>query len=104
MTASRAVAINGSPRKDRGYTALVLGAFLEGMTDAEARRVLTEAGLPAFEGAAIRLEALDEVGLPQFAPDDLSTDAVPGEYYKIGTWGAGDLVLHGAFAGIWCNF
>ncbi|WP_449339451.1 SUKH-4 family immunity protein [Streptomyces chartreusis] len=67
----------------------------EGVTDAEARRVLTEIGLPAFEGVAIRLEALDEAGLPQFAPDVLSADAVPGAYFKIGTWGAGDLVLHG---------
>lgn len=67
----------------------------EGVTDAEARRVLTEVGLPAFEGAAIRLEALDEVGLPQLAPDALSAEAVPGACYKIGTWGAGDLVLHG---------
>lgn len=67
----------------------------EGVTDAEARRVLTEVGLPAFEGAAIRLEALNEVGLPQHAPEALSADAIPGAYYKIGTWGAGDLVLHG---------
>ncbi|MER5937495.1 SUKH-4 family immunity protein [Streptomyces sp. NPDC001928] len=65
------------------------------MTDAEARRVLTNVGLPAIEGAAIRLEALDEAGLSPLAPGDLSTDAVPGTYYKIGTWGAGDLVLHG---------
>lgn len=67
----------------------------EGVTDAEARRVLTDVGLPAFEGAAIRLEALDEAGLPRLAPDDLPADADPGAYHKIGTWGAGDLVLHG---------
>ena len=74
---------------------LPTGLLPEGVTDAEARRVLTDVGLPAFEGAAIRLEALDEVGLPPLAPDDLSADAVPGAHYKIGTWGAGDLVLHG---------
>ncbi|MFJ8633092.1 SUKH-4 family immunity protein [Streptomyces sp. NPDC093568] len=74
---------------------LPTGLVPDGVTDAEARRVLTEVGLPAFEGAAIRLEALDEVGLPPLDPGDLSADAVPGAYYKIGTWGAGDLVLHG---------
>lgn len=74
---------------------LPTGLLPEGVTDAEARRVLTDVGLPAFEGAAIRLEALDEVGLPRLAPGDLSADAAPGAYYKIGTWGAGDLVLHG---------
>ncbi|MDC0772180.1 SUKH-4 family immunity protein [Streptomyces sp. HD] len=74
---------------------LPTGLLPEGVTDAEARRVLTDVGLPAFEGAAIRLEALDVVGLPRIAPGDLSADAVPGAYYKIGTWGAGDLVLHG---------
>ncbi|MDF3140168.1 MULTISPECIES: SUKH-4 family immunity protein [unclassified Streptomyces] len=79
---------------------LPTGLLPEGVTDAEARRVLTDVGLPAFEGAAIRLEALDEVGLDEvglspLAPGDLSADAVPGAYYKIGTWGAGDLVLHG---------
>ena len=31
---TRAVAINGSPRKDKGYTATVLSSFVEGMTDA----------------------------------------------------------------------
>jgi multimeric flavodoxin WrbA len=31
---SKAIAINGSPRKDKGYTALVLDAFLEGMVHA----------------------------------------------------------------------
>jgi hypothetical protein len=67
----------------------------DGVTDAEARRVLTDVGLPAFEGAAIRLEALDEVGLPRLDPGDLPADAAPGAYYKIGTWGTGDLVLHG---------
>jgi multimeric flavodoxin WrbA len=30
----RAVAVNGSPRVDRGHTALVLGPFIQGMTDA----------------------------------------------------------------------
>ncbi len=74
---------------------LPTGLLPEGVTDAEARRVLTDVGLPAFEGAAIRLEALDEVGLPRLAPEDLSADAAPGAYYKIGTWGAGDLVVHG---------
>jgi hypothetical protein len=74
---------------------LPTGLLPEEVTNAEARRVLTEVGLPAFEGAAIRLEALDEVGLPRLAPGDLSADAAPGAYYKIGTWGAGDLVLHG---------
>ncbi|MFF5479649.1 SUKH-4 family immunity protein [Streptomyces sp. NPDC012935] len=71
------------------------GMLPEGVTEAEARRVLTDVGLPAFEGAAIRLEALDEVGLSRLAPDDLPADAAPGTYYKIGTWGAGDLALHG---------
>ncbi|MFE5817385.1 SUKH-4 family immunity protein [Streptomyces sp. NPDC056479] len=74
---------------------LPTGLVPDGVTDAEARRVLTDVGLPAFEGAAIRLEALDEVGLPPLDPGDLSADAGPGAYYKIGTWGAGDLVLHG---------
>ncbi|MGF0169768.1 SUKH-4 family immunity protein [Streptomyces sp. Marseille-Q5077] len=74
---------------------LPAGLVPEGVTDAEARRVLTDVGLPAFEGAAIRLEALDVVGLSPLAPGDLSADAVPGAYYQIGTWGAGDLVLHG---------
>ncbi|MCL8015919.1 SUKH-4 family immunity protein [Streptomyces sp. AS02] len=71
------------------------GLLPEGVTDAEARRVLTDVGLPAFEGAAIRLEALDEVGLPRHAPGALPTAAVPGPYYRIGAWGVGDLVLHG---------
>jgi multimeric flavodoxin WrbA len=30
----RALAVNGSPRVDRGHTALVLGSFIQGMTDA----------------------------------------------------------------------
>jgi hypothetical protein len=74
---------------------LPTGLLPEGVTDADARRVLTDIGLPAFEGAAIRLQALDEVGLPRLTPGDLSADAIPGAYYKIGTWGGGDLVLHG---------
>ncbi|MFF7167662.1 SUKH-4 family immunity protein [Streptomyces sp. NPDC008086] len=74
---------------------LPTGLLPDGVTDAEARRVLTDVGLPAFEGAAIRLEALDEAGLPRLDPGDLPADAVPGAYYKIGTWGAGDLVLYG---------
>ncbi|WP_159058947.1 SUKH-4 family immunity protein [Streptomyces caeruleatus] len=74
---------------------LPTGLLPEGVTDAETRRILTDVGLPAFEGAAIRLEALDEVGLPRLAPDDLPADAVPGASYKIGTWGAGELVLYG---------
>ncbi|MGI5378635.1 hypothetical protein ACQEV2_31170 [Streptomyces sp. CA-251387] len=35
------------------------------------------------------------MGLPRLAPGDLPADAVPGAYYKIGTWGAGNLALHG---------
>jgi multimeric flavodoxin WrbA len=34
---SKAVAINGSPRMERGNTAMVLGPFIEGMTDAGSR-------------------------------------------------------------------
>ncbi len=34
---SKAVAINGSPRMDRGNTAMVLGPFIEGMTEAGSR-------------------------------------------------------------------
>lgn len=32
----KAIAINGSPRKDKGNTAMILGPFIEGMTDAGA--------------------------------------------------------------------
>ncbi|MER7379996.1 SUKH-4 family immunity protein [Streptomyces lanatus] len=74
---------------------LPTGLLPEEVTDTEARRILTDVGLPAFEGAAIRLKALDEVGLPRLDSGDLSADAAPGTYYKIGAWGAGDLVLHG---------
>jgi len=31
---TKTVAINGSPRKDKGNTAFVLGPFIQGMTDA----------------------------------------------------------------------
>ncbi|MFF4883154.1 SUKH-4 family immunity protein [Streptomyces nigra] len=67
----------------------------DGVTDTEARRVLTEIGLPALQGAALRIEALDEVGLPVLSPDDPQEDSASGPYFKIGLWGGGDLALHG---------
>ncbi|MEV8091057.1 SUKH-4 family immunity protein [Streptomyces nigra] len=67
----------------------------DGVTDPEARRVLTDVGLPAFQGAALRIEALDEVGLPLLSPDDLEEESALGPYFKIGVWGGGDLALHG---------
>ncbi|WP_406413603.1 SUKH-4 family immunity protein [Streptomyces sp. NBC_01614] len=66
----------------------------DGMEDADARRVLTEVGLPAFDGAEFRLVALDEQGLPEVA-HDLPAEALPGAYYEIGMWMGGHLCLHG---------
>ncbi|KUN90469.1 SUKH-4 family immunity protein [Streptomyces caeruleatus] len=67
----------------------------EGLTDPEARRILTEVGLPAFEGVAMQLVALDEHGLTEPDSDSLPDDALPGTCYKIGTWVTSDMVLHG---------
>jgi multimeric flavodoxin WrbA len=41
---SKAVAINGSPRTDKGYTAMVLTPFMQGMTDAGSEVELFYAG------------------------------------------------------------
>ncbi|MEU6545394.1 SUKH-4 family immunity protein [Streptomyces sp. NPDC046859] len=67
----------------------------DGVTDTDARRVLTDVGLPAFQGAALRIEALDEVGLPLLSPGDLQDDSASGPCFGIGMWGGGDLALHG---------
>ncbi|MET9513046.1 SUKH-4 family immunity protein [Streptomyces flavidovirens] len=67
----------------------------EGVTDAEARRVLTDIGLPAFEGVEMQIAALDEQGLPEIDMADLPAGALPGAYYKIGVWVTSDMVLHG---------
>ncbi|MFJ4754603.1 SUKH-4 family immunity protein [Streptomyces sp. NPDC088763] len=70
----------------------------DAVTDPEARRVLTDVGLPAFQGAELRIAALDEEGLPLLSPDDLQEDstAATGPYFRIGTWGDGDLALEDA--------
>ncbi|MFE2643671.1 SUKH-4 family immunity protein [Streptomyces nigra] len=70
----------------------------DAVTDPEARRLLTAVGLPAFQGAAFRIEALDEQGLPLLSTDDLQEDsaAATGPYFRIGTWGDGDLAMEGA--------
>lgn len=67
----------------------------QGVTDTEARRVLTDIGLPAFEGVEMQLAALDEQGLPELDTADLPAGALPGAYYKIGMWASSDMVLHG---------
>ncbi|WP_164492378.1 SUKH-4 family immunity protein [Streptomyces nigra] len=70
----------------------------DAVTDPEARRVLTDVGLPAFQGASLRIEALDKVGLPLLSLDDQQEDsaATAGPYFRIGAWGDGDLATEGA--------
>ncbi|MEV8312062.1 SUKH-4 family immunity protein [Streptomyces flavidovirens] len=67
----------------------------EGVTDTEARRLLTDIGLPAFHGVEMQLAALDEQGLPVLDTAALPSGALPGAYYKIGMWVTSDMVLHG---------
>ncbi|MGW7197282.1 SUKH-4 family immunity protein [Streptomyces chryseus] len=67
-----------------------------GVTDPEARRILTDIGLPAFAGVEMRLAALDEQGLPEWDSAGLPAGALPGTYFKIGTWVTSDMVLHGS--------
>lgn len=67
----------------------------EGLTDTESRRILTDIGLPAFEGVEMRLVALDEEGLTEPDSESLPDGAIPGTYYKFGTWVTSDMVLHG---------
>ncbi|MGV9642232.1 SUKH-4 family immunity protein [Streptomyces sp. NPDC003514] len=74
---------------------LPAGLLPDGVTDTEARRVLTNVGLPAFQGAALRIEPLNEAGLPLLSPDAPEEDSASGPYFKIGLWGGGDLALHG---------
>ncbi|KUL74211.1 hypothetical protein ADL33_18155 [Streptomyces sp. NRRL WC-3604] len=66
----------------------------DGVTNTDARRVLTDVGLPAFQGAALRIEPLDEAGLPLLSPDAPEEVSASGPYFKIGLWGGGDLALH----------
>ena len=74
---------------------LPAGLLPDRVTDTEARRVLADVGLPAFQGAALRIEPLDEAGLPLLFPDAPQEDSASGPYFKIGLWGGGDLALHG---------
>ncbi|WP_028814825.1 SUKH-4 family immunity protein [Streptomyces flavidovirens] len=67
----------------------------EGVTDTETRRVLTDIGLPAFEGVEMQLAALDEQGLPELDTAELPAGVLTGAYYKIGEWVTSDMVLHG---------
>ncbi|UKY50132.1 SUKH-4 family immunity protein [Streptomyces inhibens] len=71
----------------------------DGLADTETRRVLTETGLPAFEGAAMALLPLDEQhALAQLGTsdeDDVLAWDPPGLYYRIGMWRGQDVALHG---------
>ncbi|MEW2402671.1 SUKH-4 family immunity protein [Streptomyces sp. NPDC046862] len=66
----------------------------EGLTDTESRRILTDIGLPAFEGVEMRLVALDEEGLTEPDPESLPDGTPPGTYYTFGTWVTSDIALH----------
>ncbi|MFG2532464.1 SUKH-4 family immunity protein [Streptomyces sp. NPDC048516] len=75
----------------------------DGLTDAEALRVLQEVGLPAFEGAAMGLLALDQepalTRLGTSGNDDLADVLAwdpPGPYYRIGMWRGQDIAVHGS--------
>ncbi|MFE6625050.1 SUKH-4 family immunity protein [Streptomyces sp. NPDC057740] len=71
-----------------------------GVTDPDTRRILTEVGLPAFEGVEMRLVALDEQGdgqgLAPLGAEHLPAGAPPGTCYTIGLWGGGEVVLQGS--------
>ncbi|MFM9373741.1 SUKH-4 family immunity protein [Streptomyces sp. Da 82-17] len=67
----------------------------EGVTNPEARRFLTETGLPAVTCAEMQLLPLDERELTEPSPDSLPDDTPPGTYVTLGTWVTSDIVLHG---------
>lgn len=84
-------------------------ALPAGLADEDARRLLTETGLPAFRGAEMRLVALDEEPLAELSADevwefteddDLPESAGRGAYYRLGVWGGHRLVLDGEGGGV----
>ncbi|WP_148666645.1 SUKH-4 family immunity protein [Streptomyces sp. MOE7] len=84
-------------------------ALPAGLADEDARRLLTETGLPAFRGAEMRLVALDEEPLAELSADEVweftEDDDVPesagrGAYYRLGVWGGHRLVLDGEGGGV----
>jgi hypothetical protein len=68
----------------------------EGLAEPEARRVLTDIGLPAFAGAGLRLIALDEEELTELGVESLPEDAPSGPFFVIGTWADGTVVVRGS--------
>ncbi|WP_217208494.1 SUKH-4 family immunity protein [Streptomyces sp. AC550_RSS872] len=68
----------------------------EDVTDPDTCRILTEAGLPAFEGVEMRLLALDEQGLTPLDAESLPAGAPHGTYYTFGVWGGGEVALQGS--------
>ncbi|AOP45759.1 SUKH-4 family immunity protein [Streptomyces lydicus] len=85
------------------------GALPAGLADEDARRLLTETGLPAFRGAEMRLVAVDEEPLAELSAEEVweyaEDDEVPasagrGAYYRLGVWGGRRLVLDGERGGV----